>query len=82
MWSPAGQASLGGEVATYREITGYVRERYGFCPKSCWIAHVKADHGLTRGIAHNRASSQRRKHPCPDDKRPAIEAALRHYGMI
>jgi hypothetical protein len=69
-------------VATYSEIEDYVRERYGYCLKSCWIAHVKADHGLTRRIAHNRASSQRRKHPCPDDKRPAIEHALRHFRMI
>ena len=76
------QARLRVEMATYKQIETYVRKHYGYCLKSCWIAHVKADHCLTSRIAHNRASNCQRKHPCPKDKRPAIEAALRHFRMI
>ena len=28
-------------MATYKEIQGYVKETYGFLPKTCWIAHMK-----------------------------------------
>ena len=54
---------------------------HGFMPKTCWIAHVMADHGLTRRVASNRLDPRKRKHPCPPDKRPAIENALRYFGM-
>ena len=69
-------------MATYKQIQTYVREHDGSSVKTCWIAHVKADHGLTSRIAHNRASNCQRTHPCPKGRRPAIEAALRHFGMI
>jgi len=64
-------------MATYREIQAEVKSSSGFVPKTCWIAHILADHGLTGRSAPNRIDQDRRKHPCPAERRPAIEAALR-----
>jgi hypothetical protein len=69
-------------MATYNEIQSYVRKKNGFVVKTCWIAHVKADHGLTARLAPNRVNPSKRIHACPPDKRGTIEAALRHFGMI
>lgn len=68
-------------MASYREIQNYIRAQNGFVPKTCWIAHVKADFGLTKGNAPNRTNPER-QYPCPDDKRAAIESALHHFKMI
>jgi hypothetical protein len=68
-------------MATYREIQERVRGQAGWLPKTCWIAHVKYDFGLPMRNAPNRAGADRQV-PCPSDKRPAIVAALRHFGMI
>jgi hypothetical protein len=70
------------QMATYKEIQNYVRLRHAFVPKTCWIADVKGGFGLTERQAPNRRSSARREVPCPADKRPAIEDALRHFRMI
>lgn len=69
-------------MATYRQIQERVKAEAGFVPKSCWIAHVKSDHGLIGRNAPNRADPHEREYPCPLTKRPAIEAALRHFDMI
>ncbi len=69
-------------VATYKQIQERVKAKDGFVPKTCWIAHVMADHGLTTRVATNRISPKSREHPCPADKRLAIEATLRHFGMV
>ncbi|MCL6545556.1 MAG: hypothetical protein K6T61_10035 [Bryobacteraceae bacterium] len=69
-------------MATYPEIQMEVRRRFGYTPKTCWIAHVKAIHGLTRGISPNRIDPHRRKHPCPPNKRADIEEVLRYFKMI
>lgn len=69
-------------MATYREIQEYVRDKYGHCVKTCWIAHVKELNGLPLRAAHNRKSADSREVPCPDEKRPEIEDAMRHFGMI
>jgi hypothetical protein len=63
-------------MATYSEIQAYVRSKHGFVVKTCWIAHVLADHGLTRGLAANRIDEERRVASCPPQKRAAIEQAL------
>ena len=47
------------------------------CPgyiKDCFIAHVKRDLGYDMG---SRRSKDPRKHPCPDEFRPYIEAAFK-----
>jgi hypothetical protein len=69
-------------MATYREIQARVQNEAGFVVKTCWIAHVLSDHGLTRRTAPNRANQGIRVHPCPPGKRAAIEAALRHFAML
>lgn len=69
-------------MATYAEIQEYLRRKHGRTFKPCWIAHVKAMHGLTTRRAWNRASPDKRKHPCPDWAWPLIEEAFRHFGMI
>ncbi|TRL28976.1 hypothetical protein FM996_18040 [Methylosinus sporium] len=69
-------------MASYREIQDYIRASNGFVAQTCWIAHVASDYGLTKRIAHNRLTPGERAKPCPLGKRPAIEAALRHFRMI
>lgn len=69
-------------MATVAQIQDWVEGKYGFVPKPCWIAHVKSDAGLPVRQAHNRHDPSKREVPCPYDKRPAIHAALRHFGMI
>jgi hypothetical protein len=59
-------------MATYRQFQECVRLKYGYVPKTCWIAHVKADLGLVRRLAPNRADSEKRKYPCPPGRRNAI----------
>lgn len=69
-------------MATYEEIQMTTKELFGFVPKTCWIADVKADFGLTTRFAPNRVSHTRRKHPCPVGKRDALIQVLAHLRMI
>ena len=69
-------------MAIYREIQNWVRAASGFVPKTSWIAHVKADRGLSDRAATNRFDHPTRVNPYPTTRRPAIEAALRHFGMV
>jgi len=68
-------------MATYEQIQQFVKAKYGFQPKTCWIAHVKEIAGLKVRRAWNRESNKRQV-PCPPEKVNAIMDALRHYGMI
>jgi hypothetical protein len=75
-------SQYGGLLGLYERIADRVYAQTGRrITHTCWIAHVLADHGLTKRIAHNRKSPDRR-YPCPPDRRPAIVEALRHLGMI
>jgi len=69
------------EAATYLEIQRWVRERHGFTPQTCWIAHCKELYGLPLESAPNRKGPEREKE-CPQEKRPAILQAFRHFGML
>lgn len=69
-------------MTTYAKISSHVKAAHHFTPKTCWIAHVKFDHGLTRGVSPNSLSLNARKHPCPPNRRTAIEGALAHFGLI
>ena len=69
-------------MATYKEIQGYVKETYGFSPKTCWIAHMKELCGIPVKNAPNRISPSHREKPCPPEKMPYIKEAFRHFGMI
>jgi hypothetical protein len=69
-------------MATYAQIQEYLRRRHGCTVKTCWIAHVKELNGLPVRVAPNRLSADRRVDPCPASKRPLIEEAMRHFGML
>lgn len=69
-------------MATYRQVQDDIRLRHGSVVKTCWIADVKAQHGLTTRTAPNRISSSARKHPCPEQWKPVIEDSLRRFGML
>lgn len=28
-------------MATYKQIQEYIKQKHGYIPKSCWIAHMK-----------------------------------------
>jgi hypothetical protein len=68
-------------MATYKQIQDWVKQRHGFVPKTCWIAHVKHMSGLPMREAHNRKGAERIK-PCPPERVEPIRSALRHFGMI
>ena len=68
-------------LATYKQIQEDVKARYGWVPKTYWIAHVKELNGLPVSRAPNRVSEQRQV-PCPNEKRPAIEESMRAQGML
>lgn len=67
---------------TYKNIQIIVKNRYGFVPKSCWIAHILSDYSKTTRQSHNRIDINKRKYPCPDNKRPFIETILKEVGNI
>ena len=68
-------------MATYKQIQDWVKQRYGFIPKTCWIAHVKDISGLPMRKAPNRQGTARVE-PCPLNKVEPIRSALRHFVMI
>ena len=81
MRSPRGRLYGGKDMGTYRQIQDWVKERHGFKPKTCWIAHCKELCGLPKRDAPNRQGEQRVQ-PCPPEKQAAIEEALGHFGML
>ena len=68
-------------MATYREITDWIREQYNWTPQTCHIAHCKELAGLPRRDAPNRKGKTLSK-PCPLEKREIIFCAFRHFGML
>jgi len=69
-------------MTTYNQIQSWIRDKYGYSVKTCWIAHVKELYGIPMREAPNRASSTARKNPCPNNKIKLIKDALKHYDMI
>ena len=65
----------------YMQIQKLTETNAGFKPKTCWIAHLLADHGLTTRQAANRIDPKTRANPCPPSKRAAIEAAIRELRL-
>lgn len=68
-------------MATYKEIQDWVRQQYGWVPKTCWIAHCKELAGLPRQDAWNRQGSTR-KVPCSLEKREPIFEAFLNFKML
>jgi len=69
-------------MATYKDIEQYIRTKYGYVPKPCWIAHMKELCGLNPRMAYNRQSPNSRMYPCPIDKQADLIEAFRHFKMI
>lgn len=69
-------------MATYKEIQEYVKNNYGYKPKSCWIAHVKEMCGLPVRTAANRWNANNRQIVCPLEKQEDIRQALKYFKMI
>ncbi len=69
-------------MTTYKQIQTYVKNTYGYTPKSCWIAHMKEECGLNPKVSHRRYSVETRVHPCPDVKQKDLKEAFKHFKMI
>lgn len=69
-------------MATYKQIANDVKIRTGKTVKSCWIAHVKSIHGLTKRLSPNRINRDSRVYPCPDKWMVEIEISLKKFGDI
>jgi hypothetical protein len=69
-------------MATYKQIQDYVKQQYGYIPKSCWIAHMKEVKGLNPKISARRYSVDSRVHPCPLEKQDDIRDSFEHFKMI
>jgi hypothetical protein len=69
-------------MVTYKEIQQIVKEEHGFIPKSCWIAHILFDHGLTKRQSSNRIDPNIRKYPCPENKRLQIEQVMKRLKIL
>jgi hypothetical protein len=69
-------------MAKYTEIQRWVKKKYGFCPQTCWIAHVKELYNLKPRKASNRKLPDSRKNPCPTEKIEAIKEAFFYFKMI
>ncbi len=70
-------------MATYKEIQSYIKEKYGYACKPCWIAHAKEVCGLPLlRQAHNRKSVDSRVYPCPADKLQHIKEVFKTFGML
>ena len=66
---------------TYKEIQKYVKRKYGFVPKLCWIAHTKELLGIPLRKGKPRKGKERMV-KCPEDKFNAIKDAIKHFGII
>ncbi len=69
-------------MATYKQIQGYVKDKHGYQPKTCWIAHAKHECGIATRQAPNRRDPEKRVFPCPEDKLEDIKEAFIHFGML
>ena len=69
-------------MASYDEIQDWVKAKYGYTVKPCWIAHVKELSGLKPRVSPNRHDPNVRLYPCPEGKIEPIKSALKHFGMI
>ncbi len=52
---------------TYNKIKESYKNLYGKTIKSCWIADVKRELGLTTRQAYNRINAEVPKYPCPTE---------------
>ena len=68
--------------ATYREITEYVKNKYGLNVNRLYIAQVKREFGIIERENHNKGKEGHHVPQVTAEKREAIIDALRFYKMI
>ncbi len=51
---------------TYKEIQECYKRHFNKSVKTCWIADVKREMGLTTRIAYNRIDNNKVRYPCSD----------------
>lgn len=68
--------------ATYREITEYIQQKYGFHVTNLNIAQVKDKLGFEKRDNYNLGADGHRVPVCPKEKEEAIIAAFKHFKMI
>jgi|GEM_PF-305278 len=69
-------------MATYKQIQAYIKENFGYIPKTCWIAHMKEICGLNPQVVANRRSDAVRMYPCPPEKQDDLRQAFAHFNLI
>jgi len=69
-------------MATYKQIQEYVKNTYGYTPKTCWIAHMKEICGLNPKVSYNRYSLKSRTNPCPPERQDDLRNTFKHFKMI
>ena len=53
---------------TYKAIQELYKKEFNKTIKSCWIADVKRELGLTTRISNNRISTDSVVYPCPNEE--------------
>src|SRR5687768_16107088 len=66
-------------MATYKQIREYVQQRFDFEPKTCWIADVKEQNGLSPR-ARNRLWTEQQV-PCPLNKVEPIYGRVTAFSL-
>ena len=64
-------------IPTYTQIENYVKSKFGYSPKPCWVADVKRQMGYNIKIAHNRENENSIKNKCPKNKINDIKEAIK-----
>lgn len=73
---------VGEVMATYKQIQDYVKEIYGYTPRTTWIAHMKEICGLNPKMAATRRSPIKRVNPCPPDRQDDLRKAFIYFKML
>lgn len=73
--------SRGGNV-TYAEIKAYIKEKYGLCVASLYIAQIKGKFGIEKRINYYKGNEKCRVPLCPAEKEKAITEAFIYFGVI
>lgn len=68
-------------MGNYKDIQNYLKKKYGWFPKSCYIAHAKEVYGIPVKKAPNR-KGETRNWPCPEKRLELIKNAFEHFKMI
>lgn len=69
-------------MATYKQIQIYVKEKYDCSIKTCWIADLKEQFGISIRTASNRSTKTKRVYPCPVKHKGKIIDAFNHFEMV